>query len=226
MELARGLGAYVLAADYIGYRDPAFVAWVRAQLTRSVTGGPKNLLECADVRPNNWGTWCRSSVLLAHLYLGDSITHDLAIFQGWLGDRSKYASFSYGDTSWQCDASKPVGINPTCFKSNTDIGGVLPDDQRRAGSFTTNPPCENYVHEALQGATLEAAILAENGYPAWSWSGNALLRAYTWLYAHSCKATGDDTGTPWVVNHYTGASFPTDPAQPGKGITGQDWLWR
>lgn len=227
LELGRGLGAYVAAADYIGYRDPQFVAWVRKMLTVPVTGGPKTLTECSNVRPNNWGAWCTSSRILADLYLRDDadLAKTVSIYRGWLGDRAQYAGFSYGDTSWQCDPAKPVGINPDCMKQGTDIGGVLPDDQRRAGSFTVDAPCENYVHEALQGATLSAAILAENGYPAWSWSNAALKRAYVWLYAHKCGATGDDTGTPWVVNHYTGSEYPTDPAAPGKGWTGHDYLW-
>lgn len=232
LELARGLGAYILAADYIGYRDPQFVAWVKAQLTRPVSSGPANLIKCHEQRPQNWGTWCGSSRVIADLYLGD--TADLAkaitVWKGYLGDRSAYAGFSYGTLSYQCDSSKPVGINPPCVKSGVDLNGVLPDDQRRqedgGGPKFPTVVCENYVHEALQGATLALAVLAENGTDLWSASQNALHRAYTWLYAHGCKATGDDTGTPWVVNHYTGASFPTDPANPGKGITAQDWLWR
>lgn len=228
LELARGLGAYILAADYIGYRDPAFVSWVRAQLTRPVSGGPANLIKCHEQRPQNWGTWCGSSRVIADLYLGD--TADLAkaitVWKGYLGDRSAYAGFSYGDTSWQCDQSKPVGINPTCMKSGVDIGGVLPDDQRRGGSFTTNPPCENYVHEALQGVTMAAAILDRAGYPMWTWSDKAIGRAYAWLYSHNCPATGDDTNTPWIVDHFLGTHYASAPAVPGKGFLAGDWLYR
>lgn len=228
LELARGLGAYVLAADYIGYRDPAFVSWVRAQLTRPVAGGPANLIACHEQRPNNWGTWCGSSRIVADLYLGDQVdlAKAVAIFRGWLGDRAQYAGFAYGELSWQSDPTKPVGINPIgAVKSGRNIDGVLPDDQRRGGSFTWPPPCENYVHEALQGVTLTAAVLAEAGYPAWTWSNGAIARAFAWSYANGCPATGDDTGNPWVVNHYAGTDIPTAAAAPGKGFVGHDWLW-
>jgi len=222
LELARGLGAYVLAADLVAYRDAGFVAWVKAQHTRPVTGGPANLDACSTERPNNWGTWCRSSRLIIERYLGESTATSEALFRGWLGDRTAYAGYAYGDTSWQADASKPVGINPKgALKSGRDIDGVLPDDQRRAGSFTWPPPCENYVHEALQGATLEAAIL---GPTAWTWSDAALARAYAWLYP-ACPATGDDTNTPFVVDHFAGTSYAGSSGAPGKGFGFADWLW-
>jgi hypothetical protein len=226
LELARALGAYVLAADYIGYRDETFMAWVAAQRTR-VTAD-KTIVTCQEARPNNWGAWCTSARVIIDLYLRD--TTDLAravqVFTGWLGDRSVYAGFKYGDLSWQADPLAPVGINPVgATKLGNDIDGVLPDDERRASPFAWPPPCENYVHESLQGATLTAAILALNGYTPWSWSDHALLRAYVWLYAHGCPATGDDQLTPWVVNRFTGASFPTNPAGIGKGFGFTDWLF-
>lgn len=226
LALGRELGAYVLAADLIGYRDPAFVSWVSRMRTVATSGGPSSLVNCSEVRPNNWGTWCLASRIAAERYLGLDLTRSVSVFRGWLGDRSQYAGFSYGDTSWQCNASQPVGINPDCVKQGLDIGGVLPDDQRRGGSFTTNPGCENYVNEALQGVTLSGALLAEAGYPAWTWSDAAIRRAFAWLDDNGCDHSGDDAGNPWVVNHYTGSSFPTGPAGAGKGWLGQDWLYQ
>ena len=231
LALGRELGAYVLAADYIGYRDPAFVAWVSRMRTVATSGGPSSLVKCHEQRPNNWGSWCGASRVIADLYLGD--TTDLAkavdVWRGWLGDRSAYAGFSYGDTSWQADPSKPVAINPVgATKGGHSIDGVLPDDQRRGGGFTWPPPCENYVHEALQGVTLALAVLAENGVDLWDDSDAAAVRAFAWLYdVADCPASGDDSGNPWVPNHYAGTSFPaTSPTSPGKGWGFQDWLLR
>jgi len=229
LALGRELGAYVLAADYIGYRDPAFVSWVSRMRTVATSGGPSSLIACHEQRPNNWGTWCGASRVIADLYLGDVGDLDKAVkvWRGYLGDRSQYAGFSYGDTSWQADPSKPVGINPKgATKSGHSIDGVIPDDQRRGGSFRWPPPCENYVHEALQGVTLAATILRENGTDIWVASDDAIRRSYDWLYANGCPADGDDSSTPWTVNHYTGASFPTDlPSSPGKGFGFTDWLF-
>ena len=35
------------------------------------------------------------------------------VFRGFVGERSSYAGFRYGELSWQCDMAAPVGINPT-----------------------------------------------------------------------------------------------------------------
>src|SRR6185295_5158219 len=159
-------------------------SWLAAVRTENLDG--KTLISTHDVRPNNWGTHAGASRVAADLYLGDKA--DLAkaaqVFKGWLGDRTAYAGFTYGDTSWQADPSKPVGINPKgATKSGHNIDGVLPDDQRRAGGFTWPAPSENYVWEALQGALAQAVILDRAGYAAFEWQDQALLRAVTWLHS-------------------------------------------
>lgn len=228
LELGRGLGAYVLAADLVDYRDSVFLTWVGQQFTRPTSGGPTNLNNCASIRPNNWGTWCRSSVTIAHIYLGQSITNDIAMFRGWLGERSQYAGFTYGDLSWQCNSSTPVGVNPVgCLKSGHLIDGVLPDDQRRAGNFSWPPPCENYVAEALQGTTLEAIVLERAGNPSWDWSSQAIKRAVDFKYNNNCSFTGDDSFIPFVIDAKYGTDYAGSiPAQPGKGSGYYDWLFQ
>jgi len=137
---------------------------------------------------------------------GDSRSTSANVFKGWLGDRSTYADFSYGNLDWQCDPSKPVGINPKgCTKNGHPIGGVLPDDQRRAGGFSWPPPKENYVWEGMQGALAQAMILHRAGYDVWNWEDQALLRAVTWLHEQAnYPADGDDTWEPFVINHFYG----------------------
>lgn len=229
LELARGLGAYVLAADLVGYRDPAFVAWAKAQRTRPVTGGPATLDICAAVRPNNWGTWCRSSRLIVDYYVGDTadIAFSIQMFRGYLGDRAQYANFTYGDLSWQSDPTKPVGINPTgALIAGHNVDGVAPDDQRRAGSFSWPPPCENYVAEALQGTTLEATVLANHGYPSWGYSNSAIKRAIEFKYDNNCPFVGDDNDIPFVADAVYGTNHAgTIPSGPGKGWGFTDWLF-
>lgn len=226
LELGRGFGAYVLAADLIGYQDPAFVSWVRLTVNRRLD---RTQVECHEQRPNNWGTWCGASRVIADLYLAD--TTDLAravtVWRGWLGDRAQYAGFSYGDLAWQCNAAQPVGINPECIKSGVDIGGVLPDDQRRnEDSPFPEISCASYVWEALQGTVLAGAVLDRAGYPFWAWSDAAVVRAYDWLAANGCEAEGDDRWSPWVVDHFGGTEYSSAGAtQPGKGFGYADWLW-
>jgi hypothetical protein len=164
-------------------------------------------------------------------YLGDlnELARVAQVFKGWLGDRTSYAGFSYGDLSWQCDENHPVGVNPAgCTKQGYSVDGVLPDDQRRAGIFTWPPPQENYVYGALQGALAQAVILNRAGYPVFEWEDRALLRAFLWLHTQAqYPAAGDDTWQPHVINYYYDDipfKFPAPiPASPGKNVGWTDW---
>ena len=237
LALGRELGAYVIAADLISLRshDPAldrdFRAEIRSLLTTYTNSGPSSLIKCHELRPNNWGTHCGASRLAVAAYLGDTAEIDRAaqVFKGWLGDRSAYAGFVYGDLSWQCDPNRPVGINPAgCRRYSRDLGGILPDDQRRAGSYSWPPTRENYVWEALQGAVVQAVILERLGYPAFQWSDQALRRAVEWLYTvNGFPAGGDDGWQPHLFNRYYGTSFSAPvPANAGKNVGWTDWTHR
>ena len=237
LALGRELAAYVIAADLIDLEhldptlDAAFRAKLRVLLTTFTADGPDNLVECHEVRPNNWGTHCGASRAAVAAYLGDTAQLDriAQVFKGWLGDRSSYAGFDYGDLSWQCDSGRPVGINPAgCTRDGHSLDGVLPDDQRRGGGFTWPPPRENYVWEALQGALVQAVILERAGYPAFEWQDRALLRAVRWLHdVNGYPAEGDDQWQPHIVNHYYGTTFPApDPARAGKIVGWTDWTMR
>jgi hypothetical protein len=237
LALGRELGAYVIAADLIDVRsydswlDSRFRVKIRELLTTYTHSGPSSLIACHERRPNNWGTHCGASRLAVAAYLGDDveIARAAQVFRGWLGDRSAYAGFSYGDLSWQCDPNRPVGINPAgCTRYGQDLGGILPDDQRRGGSFTWPAPKENYVWEALQGALVQAVILERHGYRAFQWSNQALRRAVQWLYSvNNYPAEGDDGWQPYVVNFFYGTSFAAPmPANPGKNVGWTDWTHR
>jgi hypothetical protein len=229
LALGRELVAYVIAADLVGLpqaEDQSFRSWlVRA---RTETLENLTLISTHEKRPNNWGTHAGASRTAVAVYLGDTVDLDRSaqVFRGWLGDRASYSGFSYGDLSWQSDPAHPVGINPPGAQiSGHLVDGVLPDDQRRCGSFTWPPPQENYVYEALQGSIVQAVILHRAGYPVWDWQTKALLRAYTWLQTQGdFPAEGDDTWQPFLVNYYYGSSFPAPvPSTPGKNVGWTDW---
>jgi hypothetical protein len=235
LALGRELVAYVVAADLIDLKNydsvfdnNIFRPWLRRTLTEDLSG--KTLVSTHEDRPNNWGTHAGGSRTAVAVYLGDQAELDRAaqVFKGWLGDRNAYADFKYGNLDWQCDSSKPVGINPKgCTKDGHLIDGVLPDDQRRAGGFTWPPPKENYVWEGLQGALAQAMILDRAGYDVWNWEDQALLRAVTWLHDQAnFPAEGDDTWEPHVINHFYGSNFPAQtPSRPGKNLGWTDWLF-
>ncbi len=234
LALARNITGYIIAAqliDLAGY-DPALDQQFRAKLAQlrvtPTTPGPLNLIACHDVRPNNWGLHCGAARLALALYLGlDTDVQKVAqVFRGWTGDRTAYRSFKYGSLSWQSVPSLPVGINPRgAVKNGANIDGVLPDDQRRCGSFVW-PPCKtNYAWEGLQGALAQAWMLRRHGYDAFGWGDKALLRAVTWLYTQdSYPATGDDGWQPYMVNHVYNTSFAAPiPGRSGKSVGFTDW---
>ena len=231
LALARNLPSYVIAADVInlhGYNaqmDTEFRSWLSGVRTEPLDG--MTLVGTQERRPNNWGTHASAALIAADLYLGDAarLSRAVEVFHGYLGLRSAYAVFSYGDLSWQSDSAHPVGINPVgATKDGHSIDGVIPDDQRRTGGFSWPPPCGNYTHGSLQGSLVAAQLLYRAGYDAWQWENQALRRAYAWLYStadgkSACPATSDDTWAPALVNRAYGTTYPF-----GLGI-GKNMAW-
>ncbi len=229
LALGRNLVAYVVSAELVGLpaqEDADFRAWLRVCLTELLEN--KTLISTHEIRPNNWGTHAGASRAAVALYLGDTteLERCATIFHGWLGNRSVYAGFAFGDPAWQADPSNPVAVNPMgATKEGHSIDGVLPDDQRRSGAFLWPPPKANYVWEALQGAIVQAVILHRAGYDTWNWEDQALLRAVRWLHEQcDFPAEGDDTWLPHIINCYYGTDFPAPvPSSPGKNMGWTDW---
>jgi hypothetical protein len=223
----------VIAADLIDLPavdatlDNSFSIAIEKLLTAPTSGGPANLVKCHEQRPNNWGTHAGASRIAVALYLGDRAELDKAakVFHGWLGDRTAYAGFTYGDLAWQADPKAPVGVNPAGATIQGDsVDGVIPDDLRRGGGFKWPPASTGYPWEAMQGATVQAQLLTRAGYPAWDWCDKALLRAAKFLYGINWQAQGDDGWQPWLLNAAYGTTFPTiASASPGKNMGFTQW---
>lgn len=219
LAAARRLGTYVLAADVIELEhfDPAFDGefrdWLREMLAFRYDGGGGggSIVEVHERRANNFGTQAGASRIAAAAYLGDAdeLARAATVFKGWLGDRESYTGFVFGRLAWQHDPDRPVGINPAgAEREGHSIDGVLPDDQRRSGRFRWPPRRENYVWGALQGAVVQAHLLARQGYDAWAWEDEALRRALTWLHAEAdYPAEGDDVWVVPLVNAAYGTTF-------------------
>ncbi len=246
LAMGRNLGAYAIAADLVGLSsldaalDDAVRAKFRELLTTSTHGAASSLVDCHERRPNNWGTHCGGARAAVAVYLGDEneLARTAQVFRGFVGDRSSYSGFTFGgpygsrDHSWECDPDRPVGINPVgCRKDGRNLDGVIPDDQRRGGSFDPDdwpPPKELYVWEALQGIMMQAIILTEAGYRPFEWEDRAILRTVRWLHDEAdFPADRGNTWQPHVVNHYYGTSFPAPtPSRHGKNVGWTDWTHR
>ena len=236
LALGRNLVSYVIAADLIDLKsynaanDQRFRAWLSAVRKETLDG--KTLIATHEERPNNWGTHAGASRVAADMYLGDTadLNRAATVFKGWLGDRSAYAGFDFGDLSWQANPSAPVGINPAgATKSGHSIDGAFPDDMRRGCGFQWPPCYTNYPWGAMEGASVQARLLSRAGFDSWNWSNKAMFRATQFLYNLNREVGGwwaesDDEWQPWVINKAYGTSFPAaTPAHPGKNMGWTDW---
>jgi len=236
LALGRNLLSYVVAADVIDLRtfnpsgDTRFRTWLRSVRTEVLDS--MTLVSTHEKRPNNWGTHAGASRIAADRYLGDAVDLQRAavVFYGYVGNRAAYAGFKYGDLSWQSNPSAPVGINPAgALKSGHPIGGAIPDDMRRGGSFSWPPNHTGYAWEAMQGVVAQTELLRRAGYGSVAWQNRAVCRAAAYLKFLDSSfggwwATGDDTWAPHLINRLCGTAYPTViPARPGKNIGWTDW---
>jgi hypothetical protein len=241
LALARGLVAYVIAADLVdlrrdGARARVFAQWLaKVRNERLEPESRPTLVLTHERAPNNWGTHAGASRIAADVYLGDrrDLARAASVFKGYLGDRRVYRGFAFGDdASWQARSGAPVGVNPAgAMKDGQWIDGALPDDMRRGCSLRF-PPCPTlYPWEAMQGAVVQAELVSRQGYDAWNWGHQALRRAAAFLFslhwrygAAQWGAPAGDAWIPWLLNARYGTAFPTtSPARPGKGMGFTDW---
>jgi hypothetical protein len=231
LGIARGVAPLALAADLVGWRDPAWMSWLGKLRTWANPDRGYSLISMHEKRPNNWGTHSGAGRIAVDLYLGDmtDLARAAKVFKGYLGDRTSYASFTYGDDlSWQASALAPVGINAMgASVPGVTLDGIMPDDMRRGGSSpVVGDLGQSYTWEALQGTVLQAELLSRNGYPAWDWQNRAILRAFTRIHVLGYPAAGDDRWQPWLVNRRYGTSFPASTSTtPGKSFGYADWLF-
>jgi hypothetical protein len=231
LGIARGVAPLVLSADLVGWRDPAWMSWLSRLRTWANPDRGYTLITIHEKRPNNWGTHAGAGRIAADLYLGDmtDLARAARVFRGYLGDRSSYASFTYGsDLTWQANPLAPVGINPAGASiAGVTLDGILPDDMRRGGSRpVVGDLGQSYTWEALQGTLLQAELLSRNGYAAWDWQDRAILRAFSRIHVLGYPAEGDDRWQPWLVNRRYGTSFPASTSTTaGKSFGYTDWLY-
>jgi len=243
LALGRQLGAYVLAADFIGLDgddDVRFREWLDGIRTQELGGHGRwrSLVGTHEDSPNNWGAFAGASRIAASLYLGDTadVARAAQVFRGFLGDRASYSSFQEvdGAKSWACEPKTYTPINPACERDGIDVDGAIVRDIDRGGNRKWPPGKDgiSYTLEALQGLVLQAELLRVNGYPdAWEWSDEALKRAAD-LVTRSGDSGGQtwnrdevDVHLPWLLNARYGLGLPTEPAGIGRVFGYTDWLY-
>jgi hypothetical protein len=226
LALGRQLGGWVLAADYVGYRDAAFVGWVRQLRTREIGGHSRwhQLRFTAGNSANNWGIWALASVIAADRYLGDTpaLAQDWAIFKGYGDGTHTFQPTSDYLRGWNCTTY--FAIEPGhCGKP--DHNGAPVEDASRSGSTTT--PDAGYVNEAVSGLAVQAMLLGRAGYPAWSVNTNQLRRVADFLVrTRTWNAESVAYFAGYVINAAYRTSYPTKPGNSGRMFAYADWLYK
>ena len=112
------------------------------------------------------------------------------------------------------------------MKAGHAIDGALPEEMRRGCAFRWLPCATGYPWGGLEGALIEAQLLARAGYDSWNWSDRALLRAARFLSTLGWWNRGDDQWMPFLINHVYGTHYPTKlPSSIGKSFGFTDWLY-
>ncbi len=243
LSLGRQLGAYVLAADFVGLSgadDERFRSWLDDIRTRELGGHGRwiSLVGTHEDSPNNWGAFAGASRIAAGLYLGDTddVQRAAQILKGFLGDRAAWDRFQgvEGASSWACDPEQYTPVNPPCEMGGIDLDGAIVRDIDRGGNRKWPPGRDGigYTLESLQGLSVQAELLTVNGYgDAWTWSDSALRRAAA-VVTRSGDAGGQTWNrssvsyhVPWLLNARYGLDLPTEPAGIGRVFGYTDWLY-
>jgi hypothetical protein len=189
----RELGAYVLAADLVGYRTASWERWLRNMAEVYVAEEGRTLQQTFRQRPNNWGSHAFGTLAAIYSYLGDKAALS-GLRDYWVrGVVGPNPGYRYGDDlSWHADPNDPRLINPAgATKHGMSIDGVIPDDLRRGDSFREPPAHTGYAWEFLQGVVMAARILERAGMPIWDVGDRAIYRAASALQVQFQERYGD-----------------------------------
>lgn len=234
LSVGRQLGGYVIAADLIGYRDAAFVSFVRDIRTRKLGGHSRwtALTQTSDDTASNWGAWALASRIAASRFVGEGadVAKAAAVFRRFLGDYAAHQGWrptAAFDPTWACDPKRWVGVNPPSCGARS--GAIVEDISRSAGSYPNIDPVGiMYSWETLGGAVVSAKILSRAGYAdVYQWGHKALLRAGQFLYAKSGTVPPYSTNqhVPWALNRAYNVNLgPVKPAGYGRMYGFTDWL--
>lgn len=229
LSMGRQLGAYVLAADYIGLSgadDAAFRDFLSPLRSASIGshGRYKSLVGTALDSPHNWGTFALASLTAADIYLEDegAIGRDWNVYRGYV-NRATYSGFEQATNSWACQGVAFTPANGGC-PGDALRYGAWPKDIVRGGQFPTEgSEGLSYTREIMQGVAVSAELLFRHGY-ATAWS--VLEPAWTWS-ADRDVYTNHQTGyyVAWMVNARLGFNEPTPAAGYGRLFGYTDWLF-
>ena len=230
----RELGAYVLAADLVGYRTAAFDTWLLAMAETYVGTDHRTMMEALEERPNNWGMYAFGTLVAVYAYLDDSVKL-AAVRNLWVqGVTGTPAQGKFGDLWWQFDPARPRIINAArATLQGLDIDGAIADDVRRGGAFAIPPVYTNYPWGALQGMIMAARILEryDPNLSIWSTGEKAIYRAASLMQErwqqqfNGWKAAGDDRWLLPFLDQVYGTHWATGAVEELRAGKNTGWAY-
>lgn len=194
----RNLQAYIISADLIDLStfdsalDASFRTWLAAEIRHDYAGGGGggSVISTHNKKANNFATHAGACRLAAALYLNDTAEYNAArnVWYGWITGDPAYipSTRTWSSTNWHFNPAQKRGINEAgATVDGRRFDGVIPEDQERAGEYvagTWPPTFTNYVHGAMDGASLSFWIMARKGETCWAWGTNAMKRQMDWKY--------------------------------------------
>ena len=233
LAIGRQLGGYVLAADFVGYRDPSFTNWLAMIMDREIGGHSRwhVLRFTAYDTANNWGTHALASVTATDIYLNRTadIEKDWKVFSsygvpyGWPFNKT-----SDYNQQWSCiptgsTGKLPIAINSPCVSNGVNLDGAPVEDSSRSafGSYSS------YIHESMQGFVAMAQLWERTGRPGWTVNNAQICRSLQ--FATRAGRLNDysvDFSAAYMGNAFCGLNLPTkSPANNGRMFAFGDYLF-
>jgi hypothetical protein len=224
LSLGRQLGAYVMAADYVGYRDPDFVDWLERVRSRNLGGHARwfSLVGTAVDTSNNWGIFALASLTAADAYLGDEtgLERDFRIFNAYGGGGWSFRRTNDYQRRWACP-EEGFAINPATCDDPRKEGAAVEDASR-----TRFPRLGQYPAEAAQGYVVQAELLDRQGFAAWDVNDRQVCRNALWRErGDNLNFSNADYYVTWMTNARCGLSQRTRSAPMGRIFGFTDWLY-
>ncbi|HEY4633269.1 MAG TPA: hypothetical protein VIH00_05055 [Candidatus Limnocylindrales bacterium] len=223
LSLGRQLGAYVMAADYVDYRDPEFVAWLDGIRSQNLGGHARwfTLVGTAVDTSNNWGIFALASLTAADAYLEDAtaLERDFRIFHAYGAGGWSFRRTNDYQKRWACPEG--FAINPASCDDPRREGAAVEDASR-----TRFPRLGQYPAEAAQGYVVQAELLDRQGFAAWDVNDRQVCRNALWRErGDNLNFSNADAYVTWMTNARCGLDQPTDPARMGRVFGFTDWLY-
>jgi len=234
LAMGRQLGGYVLAADFAGYRDPAFLAWLETIVTQEVGGHSRwhQLRFTAYDSASNWGVHALASVTTVDIFLNRTadIDKDWQTFASYgVAYGGQFNTASSFNEDWSCHPVKvkdklPIAINTPCIKSGINLDGAPVEDSSRSAfsSYST------YIHESLQGYAVMAQLWSRTGREGWTVNNGQVCRAAQ--FGNRAGKLNDSSVSYFVAhmaNKFCGLNLPTkSPTSGGRMFGFSDYLFQ